>query len=87
MVDLLFVCELNTWSRDLNTEFSLKDCLFGAVKLTKNAGTDKYKYSGCGIRFDTQSLFSLPDDRIVKNVITFGLDASLSMYINSKKIS
>ena len=30
-------------------DFILDECLFGAVKLTKNAITDKYGYSGCGI--------------------------------------
>ena len=25
--------ELDAWSRDLNTDFTLKDCLFGIVKL------------------------------------------------------
>ena len=27
---------IDTWSRDLNTDFTLKDCLLGSVKLTKN---------------------------------------------------
>ena len=64
MVNLFIVYELDTWSRDLNTEFFLKDCLFGAVKITKNADTDKYKYSGCDIRIDSQSAFLLPDGSI-----------------------
>ena len=32
-----------------NTDFTLKDCLFGTVKITKNADPDKYSYSGYGI--------------------------------------
>ena len=31
---------------NLNTYFRLNNCLFGSVKLTKNADPDKYKYSG-----------------------------------------
>ena len=31
------VYELDTWSRDLNSNFTLKDCLFGGVKLAKNS--------------------------------------------------
>ena len=38
------VYELDTWTGDLNTDFTLKDYLFGVVKLTKNAGPDKYSY-------------------------------------------
>lgn len=37
LVTLSIVYELDTWSRDLNTDFTLTDCLFGTVKLTKNA--------------------------------------------------
>ena len=40
----LFVYELDTWSRDLNTDFTLKNCLFGSVMLTKNDNPDKYSY-------------------------------------------
>ena len=45
MVNLFIVYKLDTWSRNLNTDFTLVDCLFRAVKLTKNANTDKYNYS------------------------------------------
>ena len=77
--------ELDTWSWDLNTEFTLEDCFFGAVKLTKNADTDKYKYSGYGRGFDSQSAFSLPDSSIEKNAIIFGDDMSSSVFIGNRK--
>lgn len=35
---------------DLNIDFTLGNCLFGAVKLTKNNGLDKYRYSGYDLR-------------------------------------
>ena len=69
VVNLFIVYELDTWSPDLNTEFTLKDCLFGAVKLTKNVGTDKY--SGYGIGFDSESASSLPDISIGKKYYYF----------------
>ena len=37
--------------RGLNTDFTLNNCLFGSVKLTKNAEPDKFGYSGYGIGF------------------------------------
>ena len=58
--------------RNLNTDFTLGNRLFGSVKLTKNADLDKYKYSGYGIGFDLRSEFSLPDGSMRKNVIIFG---------------
>ena len=47
--------EFYSWSRDLNDDFRLSDCLFGALTLTKNVDFDKY--SGYSIRFDSCSLF------------------------------
>ena len=38
---LFIAYELDTWLRDLNSGFTLKDCLFEAVKLTKNADPDR----------------------------------------------
>ena len=41
-----------TWcTSSHNNDPALKNCLFGAVTLTKNADIDKYKYSGYGIGF------------------------------------
>ena len=37
-----------------NNGFTLENCLFGAVKLTKSTDIDKYKYSGYGIGFDSR---------------------------------
>ena len=52
---------LNPWLRNLNTDFTLDNWLFGSVKLTENADPDKYKYSGCGIGFDSRSKFLFTD--------------------------
>ena len=45
-----------------NSDPTLKNCLFGAVSLTKNADTEKYRYSGYGRGFDRRgSHFRLVD--------------------------
>ena len=50
LVNLFIVYELdNTWSRELNTEFTLKNCFFGSVKLPKNSDPNKYSYSVYGL--------------------------------------
>ena len=51
IVNLFAIYELDTWSRDLSTDFTLKDCLFGSVKLTKNANPDKCKHGDYSIAF------------------------------------
>ena len=45
---------VDTQSRDLNTDFTLGNCLFAVVKLTSNVDPDKYRYSGYGIGFDAR---------------------------------
>ena len=44
---------LTPWLRNLSTDFTLDNCSFGSVKLTKNADPDKYKCSGYSIGFDS----------------------------------
>ena len=80
----MIVYELDTWTKDLNSDFTSKYCLFRAVKLAKNADPDKYVYSGYGIRFNSHSELSLPDGSMSKNVIIFGVDLSSSAHINNK---
>ena len=75
---MFIVYELDRWSRDLNTNFTLKYCLFGVDH-------DKYVYTGYSIGFDSHSEFSLPDGSIDKNVIIFGVDMSLSVHIYNKE--
>ena len=67
VINLFIVYELDTWLPDLSAEFTLKDCSLGAVNVTKNADTDKCKYSSYEIAFDLQSPFSLPDVSIRKS--------------------
>ena len=35
---------LTPWLRNLDTDFTLSNCLFGSVKLTKNADPDKLQH-------------------------------------------
>ena len=41
--------------KKLKYRFCVKNCLFGSVRLTKNAEVHKYKYSGYGIGFNSCS--------------------------------
>ena len=85
MVHFLIVYDLDTWSRDLSTDFTLKDCLFGSVKLTKTADPDKYKYSSYSIGFNSCLFSSLPDNTMGRNVIIFGADMNSSVHIDNKR--
>ena len=59
VVNIYIVYELGA-SSSHNNDPTLKNCLFGAVTLTKNADIDKYGYLGYGIGFDRKSSFSIP---------------------------
>ena len=48
IVNIYIVYELSTFSSN-DDDPVLKNCLFGAVTLTKNADVDKYRYSCYGI--------------------------------------
>ena len=63
--------------------FTLENCLFGAVSLTKSADIDKYKYSGYRIGFDRKDFFSIGNE-VGRNVITFGIDMSSYPHIDNK---
>ena len=63
----------------------LKNCLFGAVTLTKNADIDKYVYSGYGTPFDRKTSFSFQSSGLDQNVIIFGVDMSSSVHVDNKK--
>ena len=64
---------------------TIKNCLFGAVTLTKNADIDKYGYSGYRVRFDRRGSFSFPSGRFCQNVLIFGVDMRFSTHIDDKK--
>ena len=68
----------------MNTDFTLINCLFGFVKLTKNADPDKYKYNGYDIGFDSRSECLFVDESMGRNVIIFGADMSSSVDIDNK---
>ena len=74
-----------------NNEFTIQNALFGAIEITKNANTSKYKYKGYGICFDKSESFShvrkegkFNHTTLARNVIIFGADMSFSKHANNK---
>ena len=74
---------LNPWLRNLNTDFTLNNCLFGSVKLTKNADPDKCKYSDYGMLIDSRSEFCFTDgsiDNKNKDILILGEGPTQGLY-------
>ena len=70
----MIVNELDRWSQDLSADFTLKDCLFRAVELKKNAVPYKNLYSGYDknfTEFDSRSLFSVFQILITVKMLLF----------------
>ena len=84
IVNIYIVYELGA-STSNDNDPTLKNCLFGAVNLTKNADIDKYKYSGYGIGFNRRSSFSFLGGGLGQNKLLFGVDMSSSADIDNKK--
>ena len=76
--------ELGASSSHVNDP-TLKNCLFGAVTLTKNADIEKHGYSGYGIGFVRRSNYSVPGGGFGQNIIIFGADLSFSAHIDNRK--
>ena len=83
-INVYIVYELGASSSSSNDPM-LKNCLFGAVTLTRNADIEKYGYSVFGIGFDRRSNFSFPGVGFGQNVLIFGVDMSSSAHIDNNK--
>ena len=83
-VKIYILYELGASSSN-DSDPTLKNCLFGAVTLTKNANIEKYGYSGYGIGFDRGGRFSFSGGGFGQNILIFGIDMSSFVYIDNKK--
>ena len=77
-----------TLAKTLHSEFILRNCLFGAVKVTNKSNSDKdmWQYNGYGIAFHSIGEFTPPSGQdYAKNFIIFGAGSSSSIH-SSKKL-
>ena len=79
IVNIYIVYRLST---SITSDITQENCLFGAVKLTKNLKINTY--SGYGIAFDSNGSFSNPSGGYGKNVIIFEADLSSSVHANNR---
>ena len=81
-INIYIVFELAGYSSH-SDDPTVKSCLFGVVRVTKNADIEKYGYSGYGIGFDRTSRFSFPGVGFSQNVLIFRADMSSSAHIDN----
>ena len=64
----------------MNSNFTLKDCLFGGVKLAKNADADKYGRMGKGfILFGVDMSSSVHIDNKTKDILVLGESSTIEL--------
>ena len=83
IVNIYTVYEIAASSSNKNDP-TLRNSLFAAVRLTKNADIDKYRHSDYGIGFERKGSFSFPGNGFGQNVITFAVDMSSSVHVDNK---
>ena len=80
------VHEFSNWPRNPTNDFTLKNCLFGTIKLKRNVEKGTFTYNGIGIAFDGKGHWSF-DIETARNVVIFGADDSSSSHFFNPKIT
>ena len=84
VINIYCVYELQPIVPSRDTTFTVQNALFGAMQITKNSDTSKYKYKGYGICFDEGGTFSKGNTNNGRNVLIFGDDESSLVHANNK---
>ena len=84
VINIYCVYKLDPISSSRDNTFTVQNALFGAMEITKNADTSKYKYKGYGICFDEGGSFSIGNINNGRNVLIFGVDESYVIHSNNK---
>ena len=84
VINLYISYTLKWWLRNLNTYYTLNNCLFGSVSLSKNADPHKYKHCGYGIEFEPLSELLFTDGSREKRVFLFGANMNSSVHADNK---
>ena len=86
-VNIYIVYRLNPISSTRNTDYTIQNALFGAMKVTKNTDYSKNNYSGYGLCFDEGNAFghtiregNFDHTTNTRNVLIFGADMSSSVH-------
>ena len=91
VINIYVVNKLDPISSTRNTDYTIQNALFGAIKITKNADYSKNNYTGYGLCFDEGGEFSHTVrqgnfDRTTdaRNVIIFGVYMSSSIHATNR---
>ena len=90
-VNIYIVYRLNPISSTRNTDYTIQNALFGAMKITKNTDYSKNNYTGYGLCFDEEGTFThtikegnFDQTTAARSVIIFGLDMNFSVHATNR---
>ena len=83
-ISIYIVYKLGPMSSTRNTDYTIQNALFGAVKITKNTDSSKNNYEGYALCFDEGGTFSKGNINNGRNVIIFGVHESSLVHANNK---
>ena len=75
VLNIYVIYELNTCSCNASNSLTLKSCLFGIFKLTRNEDKSIFSCNGLGKAFDGKGYWNFDND-IARNVVIFGVGNS-----------
>ena len=91
VINIYIVYKVTPISSTRNTDYTIQNALFGAMKITKNTDSSKNNYKGYGLCFDEGGEFGHTVkqgnfNRVTnaKNVIIFGVDMSSSVHATNR---
>ena len=91
VINIYVVYKLDPTSSTRNTDYTIQNILFGAMKISKNTDSSKNNYTGYGLCFDEGDEFGHTVrqgnfDRTLnaKNVIIFGVDMGSSIHATNR---
>ena len=90
-INIYIVYKLSPISSTRNTDYTIQNALFGAMKITKNTDSSKNNYKGYGLCFDEGGEFdhtvkqgNFNRTTNAKNVIIFGVDMISSVHATNR---
>ena len=84
VINIYCVYQIEPIANSRLSNFTVQNALFGAMQITKNIDTSKYKYKGYGIYFDEGGIFSKGNINNGRNVLIFGVDESSLVHASNK---
>ena len=91
LINIYIVYKLDPISSTRNTDYTIQNALFGAMKITKNTDSSKNNYTWYGLCFDEGGEFghtvkqgNFDRTTNTKNVIIFGVDTSSNIHATNR---